>query len=95
MKRIVGLAFALLTVLTAAPPPARAADSKIAVVAAENFYGDMAADRRTAVDVASIMNSPDQDPHLFETSPAVARQIAARRSWCSTAPTTIPGWRSC
>ena len=82
MKRIVGLAFALLTVLTAAPPPARAADGKeegkIAVVAAENFYGDIArqigGDRVTVV---SIMNSPDQDPHLFETTPGIVRQIAA------------------
>ena len=62
-------------------PPSRgtrAADSKIAVVAAENFYGDVAqqigGDR---VSVVSILSNPDQDPHLFETSPAVVRQIAA------------------
>ena len=77
MKRIVGLAFALLTVLTAAPPPARAADSKIAVVAAENFYGGVVQQiGGPQVEVTSVMNNPDQDPHLFETSPAVARQLA-------------------
>ena len=47
-------------------------------MAAENFYGDVArqigGDR---VSVASILSNPDQDPHLFETSPAVVRQIAA------------------
>jgi len=54
-----------------------AAEDKIAVVAAENFYGDIA--RQIAGDritVASIMTNPDQDPHLFETTPATVRQIA-------------------
>ena len=58
-------------------PDARSADGKIAVVAAENFYGDIArqigGDR---VAVVSIMNNPDQDPHLFETTPGIVRQIA-------------------
>jgi zinc/manganese transport system substrate-binding protein len=62
--------------------PARAADGKeqgtIAVVAAENFYGDIArqigGDRVT---VTSIMSNPDQDPHLFETTPGIVRKIAA------------------
>lgn len=53
---------------------------KIAVVAAQNFYGDIArqigGDR---VAVASIMSNPDQDPHLFETTPGVVRQIADAR----------------
>jgi len=56
---------------------ARAAEAKIAVVAAENFYGDIAkqigGDR---VAVVSIMSNPDQDPHLFETTPAMVRRIA-------------------
>jgi zinc/manganese transport system substrate-binding protein len=76
MKTVIGLALAALLAL-AAPPPAGAADGKIAVVAAENFYGDVArqigGDR---VAVTSIMNSPDQDPHLFETTPGIVRQIA-------------------
>jgi len=57
---------------------APAADGRALVVAAENFYGDVAAqiggDR---VSVASIISNPDQDPHLFETSPSVVREIAA------------------
>src|SRR5262245_10854723 len=56
---------------------ATAAENKIAVVAAENFYGDIARQiggDRTAV--VGIMNNPDQDPHLFETTPATVRQIA-------------------
>ena len=31
------------------------------------------------VSVVSILNNPDQDPHLFEVSPAVIRQVAAAR----------------
>ena len=56
---------------------ATAADRRIAVVAAENFYGDIA--RQVGGDrvaVVSIMSNPDQDPHLFETTPAVVRQLA-------------------
>src|ERR1019366_5435579 len=28
------------------------------------------------VAVVSIMNNPDQDPHLFETTPGIVRQLA-------------------
>jgi zinc/manganese transport system substrate-binding protein len=77
VKTLVGMATAVMFAL-GVPAPARAADGKIAVVAAENFYGDVArqigADR---VAVSSILNNPDQDPHLFETTPAIVRQIAA------------------
>src|SRR5208283_1848560 len=79
MKVVLGLTTALLLALAAAAP-ASAADGKVALVAAENFYGNVAqqiGDDR--VSVASILNSPDQDPHLFEVSPSVVRQIAAAR----------------
>lgn len=78
MKRIIGAAFSLVIALVAAAaaPAARAADGKLNVVAAENFYGDIArqigGDR---VDVVSIMSNPDQDPHLFETTPGTVRQV--------------------
>jgi zinc/manganese transport system substrate-binding protein len=69
-----------LLIAVATGPTAGAAEGKLAVVAAENFYGDIArqigGDR---VAVASIMNNPDQDPHLFETTPGVVRQIADAR----------------
>jgi zinc/manganese transport system substrate-binding protein len=58
--------------------PSPAADGRITVVAAENFYGDVAAQIGSDhVSAISILNSPDQDPHLFETSPSVVREIAA------------------
>jgi zinc/manganese transport system substrate-binding protein len=79
MKTISGLLLALLVAIVS-PVAARAADGKLAVVAAENFYGDVARQiGGDAVEVASIMNNPDQDPHLFETTPGVVRQIADAR----------------
>ncbi len=55
----------------------QACASKIKIVAAENFYGDIANQiGGNLVDVSSILSNPDQDPHLFEASPSVARSIA-------------------
>jgi zinc/manganese transport system substrate-binding protein len=80
MKVIAGLVVALLMGIGSAAGQtthAPAADPKIAVVAAENFYGDIA--RQVGgerVAVVSIMSNPDQDPHLFETTPGIVRQLA-------------------
>jgi zinc/manganese transport system substrate-binding protein len=79
MKQLIELATALTMALAPAlPAPARAAGGQIAVVAAENFYGDVArqigGDR---VSVTSVLNNPAQDPHLFETTPTIVRQVAA------------------
>ena len=77
--KIVTFALGLLLAL-ACGQSARAADAKLAVVAAENFYGDIARQiGGERVDVVSILNNPDQDPHLFETTPGVVRQIADAR----------------
>jgi len=60
--------------LTVTPAVARDA---IDIVAAENFYADVA--RQIAgshASVSSIMSNPDQDPHLFEASPAVSRLLS-------------------
>jgi zinc/manganese transport system substrate-binding protein len=76
MKSVIGSVLALGLILTTALST-RAADGQLSVVAAENFYGDVA--RQIGGDdvaVASIMNNPDQDPHLFETTPSVVKQIA-------------------
>jgi zinc/manganese transport system substrate-binding protein len=75
MRAMSRLAFVLFL---AAAATARAADAPVKLVAAENFYGDIARQiGGSAVEVVSIMNSPDQDPHLFETSPTAVRQLAA------------------
>jgi len=49
----------------------------IGVVAAENFYGELAeAIGGTHVAVSAILSNPDADPHLFEASPSTARALA-------------------
>jgi zinc/manganese transport system substrate-binding protein len=74
VRILIALSIALLAMVTVA----LATEGKIEVVAAENFYGNVAqqigGDR---VSVVSILHNPDQDPHLFEVSPAVIRQVAA------------------
>jgi len=48
------------------------------IVAAENFYGDLAKQiGGLHVEVTSILSNPDEDPHLFETSPSTARALAS------------------
>lgn len=64
--------------LTAAAMQAQAAP--VSIVAAENFYGDVAQQiGGPDVTVTSILSNPDQDPHLFEVSPSVARAISGAR----------------
>lgn len=47
------------------------------IVAAENIYGDIAAQiGGDDVSVASILSNPQQDPHEFEASASTARKIA-------------------
>src|ERR1700733_6599405 len=68
---------ACFAALLAAPA---ASAAPINVVAAENFYGDVAQQiGGPGVSVTSILSNPDQDPHLFEASPSVARAISAAR----------------
>ena len=79
MNAIAGLALGFLTAI-AASATAGAADATVKLVAAENFYGAIA--HRIGglqASVTSILNNPEQDPHLFEASPAVARQLADAR----------------
>jgi zinc/manganese transport system substrate-binding protein len=67
--------FALLITLCAG-----SAWAQPSVVAAENFYGDVAAQiGGPDVTVTSILSNPDQDPHLFEASPSTARDLARAR----------------
>ena len=62
-----------------APDPANEA-APLAIVAAENFYGDIARQLAgPAARITAIMSNPDQDPHLYEASPSAARAIAAAR----------------
>jgi zinc/manganese transport system substrate-binding protein len=74
------LFFALAAVASAAISPVRAQAAPVPVVAAENFYGDVAKQIGGAdVSVTSILSNPDEDPHLFEASPSVARAISGAK----------------
>ena len=71
-------AAALATALLPAVPALARCAEPVRIVAAENFYGDIAAQLAgPSAIVSSILSSPDQDPHLFEVSPAVARALAS------------------
>ena len=79
------LALTIIAPLLFAPASARADGQPInivaaEIVAAENFYGDIAKQiGGPDVTVYSILSNPDQDPHLFEVSPSVGRNVSAAR----------------
>src|SRR5579864_89669 len=55
-----------------------AAAGTIAVVAAENEYGNVAAQiGGRDVSVTSVESNPNTDPHTYEVSPSVAQDVAA------------------
>ena len=63
--------------LICVPGLARGAEPTLTIVAAENFYGDMAQQiAGSDAKVSSILSNPNQDPHDFEASPSTARLIA-------------------
>lgn len=48
----------------------------IHIIAAENFYGSVAKEiGGSYVQVTSILNQPDQDPHLFNITPSIAKRL--------------------
>ncbi|HYA73501.1 MAG TPA: zinc ABC transporter substrate-binding protein [Roseiarcus sp.] len=69
--------FLLAAAVTVGLMSAPALADPVKVVAAENFYGDVATQIGGAnVDVTSILTNPDQDPHLFEASAETAKALA-------------------
>ncbi len=56
---------------------AAAGQGPVSIVAAENFYGNVAqAIGGAQVRVSSILSNPNQDPHLFEADVSTARQVS-------------------
>lgn len=73
-------ALAAALVAMVAYPAVGQAPSRVTIVAAENFYGDVAGQLAgPGAAVESVLSNPDQDPHLFEASPSVARSLSAAR----------------
>ncbi|CAM5222358.1 Manganese ABC transporter substrate-binding lipoprotein [Castellaniella defragrans] len=65
-----------VAMLLVVPAQGLAAQDPVRIVAAENFYGDIAAQiGGSRVTVQNILNNPEQDPHLFEASPSIARAL--------------------
>jgi zinc/manganese transport system substrate-binding protein len=68
--------FRVLTAMAVCALSAPAFADPVKVVAAENFYGDLASQIGGAnVAVTSILSNPDDDPHLFEASPETAKAL--------------------
>lgn len=77
-KFIIGFVGAMIAMSAAKADPIK--PGLINIVAAENFYGDIAKQiGGPDVNVTSILSNPDQDPHLFEVSPSVGRAVSAAR----------------
>ena len=63
-----------------APVAGAQAATPITIVAAENFYGDLAKEiAGPHAKVVSILSNPDQDPHLFEADANTAKALADAR----------------
>lgn len=85
----VGMAAVVVTALSgcATSPPARTSGgtaasggpgTKVAVVAAENFWGSIASQLGGEhATVTSVIDNPDADPHDYEPTPADGRTIAS------------------
>jgi zinc/manganese transport system substrate-binding protein len=68
--------FHILAAIAVCALSAPASADPVKVVAAENFYGDIASQIGGAnVVVTSILSNPDDDPHLFEASPGTAKAL--------------------
>lgn len=78
----------LLSACGASAPAA--APGKIAIVAAENEYGNVASQiGGKYVSVTSIESNPNTDPHDYEVSPSVPRKwmrhgSSSRTGWATT-----------
>lgn len=72
-----GVALSLAAITVAPPSVASAAPTTVHLVAAENFWGDVASQiGGNDVQVTSLITSPTADPHLFETDAHDAALLA-------------------
>jgi zinc/manganese transport system substrate-binding protein len=69
---------ATLLAMASLMPGTGLAAGKVKVIAAENFYGDLATQiGGDLVEVTSVLSNPDDDPHLFESSPSTAKALSS------------------
>src|SRR5690349_20336726 len=75
MNTVIRLALVMLFVGVVAG--SATAGQPLHIVAAENFYADMARGiAGSGAAIEAILSNPNQDPHDFEASPATARLLA-------------------
>jgi len=79
MARMSAAGLGLIALVSACgATPSQAAPGTIAVVAAENEYGNVAAQiGGRDVTVTSVQSNPNTDPHTYEISPSVAQEVGA------------------
>lgn len=69
---------AMMTSLLAFSQTSHAADAPVHAIGIENQYADVISQiGGKYVEVTSIVSDPNTDPHTFEASPGIARQIAS------------------
>jgi len=77
MGRALIFATALLIASACTPGAAPSDPDRLAVLGTENFYADLLAQiGGTHVNVSSILNDPNADPHEFESSAQTAKLVA-------------------
>jgi len=70
LKKILVVVLSILIIPSSIAAPIR-------IVAAENFYGEVAKKiGGSYVEVFNVLSNPNQDPHLFSSNPSTAREIA-------------------
>jgi zinc/manganese transport system substrate-binding protein len=79
MARMTAAGLGLIALVSACgATPSQAAPGTIAVVVAENEYGNVAAQiGGKDVFVTSVESNPNTDPHTYEVSPSVAQEVGA------------------
>jgi len=75
---VVIIGIILATTACSSPTAAPAASGRIVAVGAENQYADVVSQiGGRYVTTAAVLSNPNTDPHTFESSPEVAREVAA------------------
>ena len=75
---VCGLTAASLAACTSSKPATLAEPGRLSVIAAENFWGSIAAQLGgSRANVVSIVTNPATDPHSYEPTPADARMVAS------------------
>jgi len=78
LMALAGMGALALAAAACSPGPPAATPGTVRVVAAENEYGNVAAQiGGRYADVSSVESNPNTDPHTYEVSPGVAEEVQA------------------